>query len=216
MRRSFVLGLALVGAMISMASEEAGAQCGTCAAFCTSELMACQPEPTCADFAQCAFGSCTDGVCIETCASTYPSAETDTLLDCLTALCGPECGLPVTPFPTPVTLGSGIGPSISGSNVTWVSSGEIYLWDGSTSAPITSDPSSDSAADVSGNNVVWQRFDGNDFEIYLWDGSVIQQITDNDFEDFYPTLSGDRLAWSGRPAGPAGAYQIFCTRPPAR
>jgi len=48
------------------------------------------------------------------------------------------------------------------------------------------------------NDVVWQGFDGNDYEIYMYDWLLdwIWQITDNSYDDLYPQINnnGD-IAW---------------------
>ena len=48
------------------------------------------------------------------------------------------------------------------------------------------------------NDVVWQGFDGNDYEIYMYDWGLdwVWQITDNSYDDLYPQINnnGD-IAW---------------------
>jgi len=48
---------------------------------------------------------------------------------------------------------------------------------------------------ISGNNIVWQSWDGNDEEIYFWDGSTTTQITDNATYDGDPAISGSNVVW---------------------
>lgn len=54
------------------------------------------------------------------------------------------------------------------------------------------------------NDVVWQGFDGNDFEIFFlsYSESLIYQITDNSYDDMYAQINnrGD-IAWQGREGG---------------
>jgi len=77
--------------------RDATAQCSACTnASCAPELIACQAEPSCSSFAIC-FASCSDGACIEACAMSNPSSETDAVIGCMTASCGAQCGLPVPP-----------------------------------------------------------------------------------------------------------------------
>lgn len=50
------------------------------------------------------------------------------------------------------------------------------------------------------NDVVWQGYDGNDYEIFLYQSTseTIIQITDNSYNDYYPQINnnGD-IAWQG-------------------
>ena len=48
---------------------------------------------------------------------------------------------------------------------------------------------------ISGANVVWQHFDGNDEEIFFWNGTSVQQLTDNDYDDRNPQISGVNIVW---------------------
>jgi hypothetical protein len=89
------------------------------------------------------------------------------------------------------------GAEISGSNVVWHGSGDIYLWDGATITQITNN-GSDKWPKISGSNVAWTRSDGNDKEIYFWDGSfpvVPVRITDNDTDDWAGGISGSNVVW---------------------
>ena len=44
---------------------------------------------------------------------------------------------------------------------------EIFLWDGSTTTQITHNSGIDTEPAISGSNVVWSGYDGNDWEIYM-------------------------------------------------
>ncbi len=48
---------------------------------------------------------------------------------------------------------------------------------------------------ISGDNVVWQVYDGNDNEIYFYNGSETTRLTDNDYVDESPKISGDNVVW---------------------
>ena len=48
---------------------------------------------------------------------------------------------------------------------------------------------------ISGGNVAWQGYDGNDEEIFFWDGTTITQITNNDYDDTKPQISGTNVVW---------------------
>ena len=62
-------------------------------------------------------------------------------------------------------------PRVSGSNVVWHGlvgpDAEIFLYNGSTTSPLTDDSYDDWSPQVSGSNVVWQGYDGNDYESFL-------------------------------------------------
>jgi len=49
---------------------------------------------------------------------------------------------------------------------------------------------------VSRNGIVWQEWDGNDWEIMFFDGTVMSQITDNDVQDVTPTIEDGYILWS--------------------
>jgi hypothetical protein len=47
-----------------------------------------------------------------------------------------------------------------------------------------------------GGHVVWEGYDGNDWEIFYYDGTEVHQITDNDFDDTSPNISDtDYIVW---------------------
>ncbi len=115
------------------------------------------------------------------------------------------------------TSGRKSSPAISGSNVVWQrcyaswddfrnrcenGRGEIEFWDGSfpiNPIRVTNNNKNDGSPDISGSNVVWTRWDGNDNEIYFWDGSFPInpiQITDNDTNDYEPAISGSNVVWT--------------------
>ncbi|MGQ9504528.1 MAG: GEVED domain-containing protein [Thermogutta sp.] len=48
-----------------------------------------------------------------------------------------------------------------------------------------------------GDRVVWENFDGQDWEIFLFDGSETQRLTNNTRDDRFPVVFGQYVAWSG-------------------
>jgi beta propeller repeat protein len=50
---------------------------------------------------------------------------------------------------------------------------------------------------ISGSNVVWEGWDGSDYEIFFWDGGTITQLTDNSTTDWFPAISGSNVVWQG-------------------
>ena len=60
---------------------------------------------------------------------------------------------------------------------------------------LTDNSYSDVGSKISGNNIVWQRWDGNDSEIYYYNGSSITQLTNNSYNDYNPQISGNNIVW---------------------
>jgi IPT/TIG domain len=67
---------------------------------------------------------------------------------------------------------------------------------------LTTNSHNDYQPQVSGDRVVWQGYDGSDYEIYTWTPSGgVQRITDNEYDDEEPQVSGDRIVWQGGKGG---------------
>ena len=49
---------------------------------------------------------------------------------------------------------------------------------------------------VSDAGVVWQAWDGNDWEIMLFDGTYTEQLTDNDAQDVAPVIQDGYVLWN--------------------
>lgn len=84
------------------------------------------------------------------------------------------------------------GVQISGKYVIWFNDG-VFLYDGNTTTKIFEEYTID--PQISGNQVVWYAYDGNDTEIFLYDGSDVIQLTNNEVSDIEPQISGDYIAW---------------------
>jgi len=117
-------------------------------------------------------------------------------------------------------------PQISGDNVVWGgfvdSFVEIFLYDGTSTTQLTTSPLSLQSSvnprsppppligninpEISGNNIAWQGWDGNDWEIFYYDGSTTTQLTDNAFDDSGIQMDGNRIVWNG---GFGAARDIF-------
>ena len=50
---------------------------------------------------------------------------------------------------------------------------------------------------ISGSNVTWMVYDGNDYDVFLYDGSSVTQISDSSYDDWYPQISGTNVVWLG-------------------
>lgn len=88
---------------------------------------------------------------------------------------------------------------ISGSTITWAQvSSEITVgvYNGSSTTVLSSNGFA-CCPEVSGSNVVFVGFDGNDYEIFLYDGTSTIQLSDNSFTDEHPRVSGSYVAWQG-------------------
>jgi len=66
---------------------------------------------------------------------------------------------------------------------------------------ITDNDLADEASRISGTNVVWEHFDGNDTEIMLYDGNISIALTDNDYLDQRPRISGTNVVWEAEVDG---------------
>jgi hypothetical protein len=85
----------------------------------------------------------------------------------------------------------------------------IFVWSATGRIQITElELTEDERPRISNNgNVVWLRFDGNDFEIFFYDGTGTSQLTDNGFDDEYHQINDHgNIVWSGD-AG--GDWEIF-------
>jgi hypothetical protein len=56
-------------------------------------------------------------------------------------------------------------------------------------------------ADIHGNELVFQAWDGDDYEIYLYrfDTEQLEQITNNQFDDISPVVWNGQIAWIAHP-----------------
>jgi hypothetical protein len=73
----------------------------------------------------------------------------------------------------------------------------IKYWDGAT----VHDVGPGFSPCLYAGTVVYEIWDGHDWEIRYWDGSTTLNITDNDFDDGDPSLYGTIIAWTGRLQG---------------
>ena len=63
---------------------------------------------------------------------------------------------------------------------------------------LTQNEVNDTSPQISGNNIVWRGFDGNDDEVFLFEGETgtVTQLTDNEVFDSDLAISGARVVWS--------------------
>ena len=87
------------------------------------------------------------------------------------------------------------GPVISVSNVAWWGEGGICLYDGSNTSFISVPSTQNLGLGISGDNMAWQGWDGNDFEVFFYDGQEIINVTDNDLHDADVAIDGYSLVW---------------------
>ncbi|MBW2171740.1 MAG: hypothetical protein JRF69_07130, partial [Deltaproteobacteria bacterium] len=76
-------------------------------------------------------------------------------------------------------------------------------WAGTTITQVTANSIEDSLPHVKGNFVVWQGYDGSDWEVFLYNmvtGTTIQ-ITDNDEDDVSAQTDGHYVVWRGYNGG---------------
>ena len=64
------------------------------------------------------------------------------------------------------------------------------------SVQLTSNAGDDVSPQIANGIVVWQGFDGQDFEIFRWDGSVVTQLTHDTLRDERPRVDDlGRIVW---------------------
>jgi len=64
--------------------------------------------------------------------------------------------------------------------------------------------------DMQGNDLVFQAWDGNDYEIFIYhfDTEILEQITNNQFDDISPVVWGGEVAWVAHPTVNAEIFFI--------
>ncbi|MHC4984768.1 MAG: hypothetical protein ACYTFO_01300 [Planctomycetota bacterium] len=105
-------------------------------------------------------------------------------------------------------------PTTNGRNVAWSAAypdkpAEIFFYDGRSARQLTRNDSPDEHPRLEGQQVVWQRYDGNDYEIFLFDGQTVIQLTNNQYNDTDPSISGERVVWMGNLTNNSSNCQVF-------
>jgi hypothetical protein len=72
---------------------------------------------------------------------------------------------------------------------------EIYLWNGSTTQPLTDNAGDDRNADISGNRVVWESAEG----IQVWSGGETSLVAGS-LGGKFPKVDGIDLVWQAMDA----------------
>jgi hypothetical protein len=119
-------------------------------------------------------------------------------------------------------------PAISGNLIAFVSgigaAADIELFDlgiGYT-IPVTTDGFEDRNPQVDGNRIVWEHFDGSDWEIlqavYAGNGTALvpQFVTNNLIDDHSPVVSGDTVVWVADEPGGSHLWTSWHGGPPRR
>ena len=88
---------------------------------------------------------------------------------------------------------------------------EIMIKYGDIFRQLTDNDGDDIHAKLSGTAVVWQSWDGTDWEIWAYEAGsdTMTQLTDNDTDDIAPCISGSNVVWQAMEA--AGDYEIATT-----
>lgn len=75
---------------------------------------------------------------------------------------------------------------------------------------ITDNDGDDINLKVSGTNIVWQSWDGEDWEIWAYnaEADIAEQLTDNNVDDINPCIDGNDVVWQGMESA-EGDYEIF-------
>ena len=92
------------------------------------------------------------------------------------------------------------------SKVVWWDDDRIMMYDG-TDVVVLADEGAYSAR-INGSYVVWDAYDGADYEIYLHnlDANETIQLTDNTYDEWSPNISGSYVVWYGHDGGSSEIY----------
>jgi hypothetical protein len=84
---------------------------------------------------------------------------------------------------------------------------EIMVSKGGVARQITDNEGDDINAAISKSNVVWQSWDGTDWEIWVYNFKCdcLRQVTDNAIDDINPQIDGNQIVWQ---AGEGDAAEI--------
>lgn len=78
---------------------------------------------------------------------------------------------------------------------------EVFSYNGTTSKAtrLTDNTAVDAAGGISGENLVWLGFDGQDFEVFFYDGTTqaTTQLTNNTTADTAAGIAGSNIVWTG-------------------
>jgi len=73
----------------------------------------------------------------------------------------------------------------------------VLLESTGVSPQLTDNATSDHSPQVSDGQVVWQSWDGSDWEVFLHDGAATRQLTDNAYDDLDPQIDAGQVVWMG-------------------
>jgi subtilisin-like proprotein convertase family protein len=71
---------------------------------------------------------------------------------------------------------------------------------------LTNNNYADHYAQIDNGQVVWQGYDGNDYEIFLYNGTTVVQLTNNSYDDEDPQIDNGQVVWQGYDGND---YEIF-------
>jgi len=113
----------------------------------------------------------------------------------------------VDPGYSPVLISAGQvneeAPQIAGQNVVWTATGgtdlDIYLFNGATTVPLTTNTTDDRSPQIYGDRVVWEGLVGQDTEVFLYrlDDGTTTALTNNSHDDRQPRVSDQYVVWEG-------------------
>jgi photosystem II stability/assembly factor-like uncharacterized protein len=92
-----------------------------------------------------------------------------------------------------------LDPHLSnGGQAVWEASGEILFFDGAATTTITQNTYPNRNPQLNGKGqIIWEGFDGEDYEIFLFDGIEIRQITSNSYDDTNPQINENgEIVWN--------------------
>ncbi len=105
---------------------------------------------------------------------------------------------------------------IDGSNAAWTESGQLFYYNSETSAkPVNISAklpvgfSGNNFDGLDGSNVIFESFDGNDYELFLFKGATgtLERLTDNADDDIGMVIKDNTVAWRSKGAG--SLYDVY-------
>ncbi len=103
-----------------------------------------------------------------------------------------------------VTVGSAFTHAMSDNTIAWREEywtpqmqhwSRIMYFDGSSEITVYQPDGNVYNPIMSGSNIAFGSYDGNDTEIFFYNGSGLTQLTDNDYEEGHLSIDGNHLVW---------------------
>lgn len=84
---------------------------------------------------------------------------------------------------------------VDGDKAVYVAGGEVFQYDGHQSTQISNTGGKAKECRASSGSIVWNAWDGHDYEMFLYQDGVTRQLTNNEVDDIGPDVSGSNVVW---------------------